>query len=330
MNSSRLKPGEPGENYIHEIISMKIYRHIEEFTPLGNAVVTSGMFDGVHLGHRKIIARLLDICRSCEGESVVLTFWPHPRMVVSDDSSDLRLLSTLSEKAALFEALGVQHLLVLPFTRAFSELSSDEFIRTVLVDGIGTSKLVIGYDHRFGRNREGSFEFLRAHCGAYGFQVEEIASEDVDNLAISSSRIRTALLSGGIEEANHLLGYEYALSGTVVKGDQIGRTLGFPTANLLVEESYKLIPLDGIYAIRAEHAGLTYKGMLSIGMRPTVDGKHRTIEANLFDFDKEIYGEHLTVQFCKYLRPEEKFSSLEELRRYIEQDKINTLRFFGD
>ncbi len=307
---------------------MKIYRHIEEFTSLDNAVVTSGMFDGVHLGHRKIIARLLDICRACEGESVVLTFWPHPRMVVSDDGSDLRLLSTLSEKTALFEALGVQHLLVLPFTRAFSELSSDEFIRSVLVNGIGTRKLVIGYDHRFGRNREGSFEFLRAHCGEYGFQVEEIASEDVDNLAISSSRIRKALQSGEIEEANHLLGYEYAVSGTVVKGDQIGRTLGFPTANLLVEEGYKLIPRDGIYAIKAEYAGHLYKGMLSIGMRPTVDGKHRTIEANLFDFDKDIYGEPLTIRFCKYLRPEEKFSSLDELRRYIQKDKEDTLRFF--
>lgn len=307
---------------------MKVYNRIEEFRPAGNAVVTSGMFDGVHLGHRKIIDRLLEISRSCEGESVVLTFWPHPRMVVSDDSSDLKLLSTLGEKTALFEALGVQHLLILPFTRAFSELSSDEFIRSVLVRGVGTKKLVIGYDHRFGRNREGSFEFLRAHSGEYGFDVEEIASEDIDNMAISSSRIRNALLSGDVQEANHLLGYEYSVSGTVVKGDQIGRTLGFPTANLLVEETYKLIPCDGIYAIRADYNGKSYKGMMSIGLRPTVDGKYRTIEANLFDFDKEIYGESLEIRFCKYLRPEEKFKDLEELKRYIAQDKVNTLRFF--
>lgn len=307
---------------------MKVYNRIEEFAPTGNAVVTSGMFDGVHLGHRKIIARLKDVCQACQGESVVITFWPHPRMVVGD-GRDLKLLSTLSEKTELFEQLGVQHLLILPFTRAFSELTSDEFIRSILVDGIGTKKLVIGYDHRFGRNREGSFEFLSAHSGDYGFDVEEIASEDIDDMAISSSRIRKELLSGDVQEANHLLGYAYPVSGTVVKGDQIGRTIGFPTANLLVEEGYKLIPQDGVYAIKAEHAGNTYQGMLSIGMRPTVEGKHRTIEANLFDFDKEIYGEHLTIRFCKYLRAEEKFRDLQELTDYIQKDKENTLRFFS-
>ncbi|GAA4439913.1 bifunctional riboflavin kinase/FAD synthetase [Ravibacter arvi] len=308
---------------------MKVYHRIEDFTPLGNAVVTSGMFDGVHLGHRKIIARLLEVSRSSGGESVVITFWPHPRTVVSDDCSDLKLLSTLEEKTALFELLGVQHLLVLPFTRAFSELSSDEFIRSILVKGIGTKKLVIGYDHRFGKNREGSFAFLKEHCGEYGFEVEEIASEDIDNLAVSSSRIRKALFSGDVEEANHLLGYDYALSGTVVKGDQIGRTLGYPTANLLVEAAYKLVPLDGVYAIRAEYNHTVYQGMLSIGLRPTVDGKHRTIEANLFDFNKEIYGEPLTIRFCKYLRPEEKFDSLDALTQAIRKDKEDTLRFFA-
>jgi riboflavin kinase/FMN adenylyltransferase len=308
---------------------MKVYHRIEEFEPIGKAVVTSGMFDGVHLGHRKIIARLKEVCEACDGESVVITFWPHPRMVVGD-GQDVRLLSTIAEKTALFEALGVQHLLILPFTRSFSELSSEEFIQTILVDGIGTRKLVIGYDHRFGRNREGSFEFLRQHSARYGFEVEEIASEDIDHLAVSSSRIRKELLSGDVQEANHLLGYEYPVSGTVVKGNQIGRTIGFPTANLLVEEGYKLIPQDGVYAIRAVHAGQTYLGMLSIGMRPTVDGKHRTIEANLFDFNKEIYGEPLTILFCKYLRAEEKFKDLEELTRYIQQDKENTLKFFSD
>lgn len=307
---------------------MKVYNRIEDFVPNGHAVVTSGMFDGVHLGHRKIIARLNQVSADCQGESTVITFWPHPRMVVSDDSRDLKLLTTLSEKTALFEQLGVAHLLILPFTRTFSELSSDEFIRSVLVKAVGTRKLVIGYDHRFGRNREGSFEFLRAHSAAYGFEVEEIASEDIDHMAISSSRIRKALLSGDVQEASHLLGYDYAVSGTVVKGDQIGRTIGFPTANLLVEEAYKLIPQDGIYAIKATHAGTTYNGMLSIGWRPTVNGKHRTIEANLFDFDREIYGESLTIHFCKYLRAEEKFRDLEELTRYIQQDKENTLRFF--
>jgi len=311
-------------------MDMKVYRRLEDFERLDNAVVTSGMFDGVHLGHRKVIARLLEVCHSCNGESVVITFWPHPRMVVNaDDCSDLKLLSTLGEKMQLFSKLGVQHLLVLPFTRSFSELTSDEFIRTVLVDAIGTRKLVIGYDHRFGRNREGSFEFLCEHSQEYGFDVEEIASEDIDHMAISSSRIREALLSCEVEEANLLLGYEYAVSGIVVKGDQIGRTMGFPTANLHVEEPYKLIPGDGVYAIEADYAGSTYRGMLSIGLRPTVEGKFRTIEANLFDFNKDIYGEPLTIRFCKFLRPELKFSGLEELKENIERDRENTLRYFA-
>lgn len=310
---------------------MKVYRRLEDFKKLDNAVVTSGMFDGVHLGHKKVISRLLEVSQNCGGESVVITFWPHPRMVLNaDDCSDLKLLSTIGEKMDLFGELGVHHFLVIPFTRAFSELTSDAFIRSVLVEAIGTKKLVIGYDHRFGRNREGSFEFLCQNAHVYGFDVEEIASEDIDHMAISSSRIREALLSCAIEDANHLLGYEYALSGIVVKGDQIGRTLGFPTANIQVEESYKLIPGDGIYAIEAIYGDKSYRGMLSIGIRPTVDGKNRTIEANLFDFHKEIYGEHLTIKFCKYLRPEEKFSGLEELRQMIQLDKENTLRYFAE
>ncbi|MCE7060579.1 bifunctional riboflavin kinase/FAD synthetase [Dyadobacter sp. CY343] len=308
---------------------MKIYHSLDSFSKLEYGVVTSGTFDGVHLGHHKILSRLLEISRQSGGESVVLTFWPHPRTVVSEDSQGLQMLSTIDEKIELFAKLGIHHLLIIPFTRAFSELSSDEFIQQILVDRIGTKKLVIGYDHRFGRNREGSFEFLQKNCANYGFEVEEIPREDIEDTAISSSRIRKALVTGHIEEANGLLGRPYTLSGTVVKGKQLGRTIGFPTANLFLHESYKLVPMNGVYVIYATHQGSRYKGMLNIGVRPTVDGTIRTIEAHLFDFDKEIYGEDLTLELLHYLRPEQKFDGLDLLVKQIKIDRESTAAYFA-
>ncbi|WP_247234979.1 bifunctional riboflavin kinase/FAD synthetase [Telluribacter sp. SYSU D00476] len=308
---------------------MKVYNSIESFEKLPYAVVTSGTFDGVHLGHQKILSRLREISANSGGETVVLTFWPHPRMVVSEDSQGLQLLSTIDEKTELLAHLGIQHLVIVPFTRSFSELSSDEFIRQVLVDRIGTKKLVIGYDHRFGRNREGSFDFLQQNASQYGFEVEEISRQDIDQLAISSTRIRNALLEGDVKEANELLGRPYEFSGTVVKGKQIGRTIGFPTANVLVRESYKLIPANGVYTIQARHAGTLYGGMLNIGTRPTVDGTTRTIEANLFEFNKEIYGEKLQVELLHYLRPEQKFNSLDSLMQQIKADKEKSLAYLN-
>ena len=260
---------------------------------------------------------------------MVLTFWPHPRTVVSEDSQDLQLLSTIEEKIELFAQLGIQHLAIIPFTRSFSELSSKEFIQQILVEKIGTRKLVIGYDHRFGRNREGSFEFLKENCSEYGFEVEEIPREDIEHTAISASRIRKALITGHIHEANDLLGRPYSLSGTVVKGKQLGRTIGFPTANIHVHESYKLVPMNGVYVIRAVYNGDTFGGMLNIGTRPTVDGIGRTIEANLFDFDHEIYGEDLKIELLHYLRPEEKFNGLDMLVKQIRVDKENSLAYFS-
>lgn len=307
---------------------MNIYHSLDSFNRLECAVVTSGTFDGLHIGHKKILARLKEISTLSNGESVVLTFWPHPRMVVSDDSQDLQLLSTIDEKIALFAEMGIQHLAIIPFTRAFSELSSDEFIRQILVEKIGTKKLVIGYDHRFGRNREGSFEFLKKNASVYGFEVEEIPREDIENLAISSSRIRQSLLSGHVDEAQHLLGRPYPITGIVVKGKQLGRTIGFPTANIQLNEAYKLIPANGVYVINAIYEGIIYKGMLNIGVRPTVDGTFRTIEANLFDFEKEIYGEDLTVELLHYLRPEQKFNGLDALIAQLKKDKENAFAFF--
>jgi riboflavin kinase/FMN adenylyltransferase len=308
---------------------MKIYHNLDEFQKLSFGVVTSGTFDGVHIGHRRILSRLKEISQQSGGETVVLTFWPHPRVVVSEDSQSLQLLSTIEEKIDLFAQMGIDHLLIIPFTRSFSELSSEEFIRQVLVDKIGTRKLVIGYDHRFGRNREGSFEFLQKNCSSYGFEVEEIPRQDIEDLAISSSRIRGALLTGQIHEANELLGRPYTLSGTVVKGKQLGRTIGFPTANIHPVESYKLVPQNGVYVVRASYNNNVFRGMLNIGLRPTVDGTTKTIEVNIHDFDREIYGEEVKLELLHYLRAEKKFNGLPELIDQIKIDKQATIDYFS-
>jgi riboflavin kinase/FMN adenylyltransferase len=300
---------------------MLIHRGLDELQPLPNAVVTSGTFDGVHRGHQTILARLTEIARSSQGESVLITYWPHPRTVLSNDSMDLKLLTTLDEKIDLLEQAGVDHLIVIPFTRAFSELSSAEYIQQVLIDKIGTRKLVIGYDHRFGRDREGGFDYIQAHQNEYGFDVEEIPRQDIEAVGVSSSRIRSALEAGNIDTANRLLGRPYSLSGTVVKGRQLGRTIGFPTANLQVDDPVKLIPANGVYAVDVLYAGQKFSGMLNIGYRPTVAGTHQTIETYIFDFDKDIYGEHLTLHFRAFLRPEQKFDGLSALVNQLKQDE---------
>ncbi|GHB75898.1 bifunctional riboflavin kinase/FAD synthetase [Persicitalea jodogahamensis] len=309
---------------------MKVYHSLESFTPLKNAVVTSGTFDGVHQGHRKILSRLSEVSKQQQGETVVLTFWPHPRMVVSEDSHGLQLLSTIEEKIELFRGLKIDHLIILPFTRAFSELSPTEFIQQVLVESIGTKRFVIGYDHRFGRNREGSFEFLQRVAPNYGIQVEEIPRQDIDELAISSTRIRKALLAGDIAVANGLLGRPYQFSGVVVKGKQLGRTLGYPTANIDVKENYKLIPANGVYVVKVKHQEKVHHGMLNIGVRPTVDGTSRTIEVNLFNFDQDIYGEKLSVELLAYLRTELKFGNLDDLVAQIAEDQQKAITYLNE
>ncbi len=270
---------------------MKIYHSLEDFTRLPSAVVTSGTFDGVHIGHQKILHRLKEIATKNGGETVVITFWPHPQMVLHPENNSLRLLNTFEEKAALLKAEGIQHLLRIEFTKEFSLISSLDFIQKILVDTIGTKKLVIGYDHRFGHNREGSFEQLQINAASYGFDVEEIPRQDVDHISVSSSKIRQALENVDIETATHLLGKPYTITGLVVKGDQLGRQLGYPTANLKIDSRYKLIPADGIYAVSVKLENHYYKGMLYIGLRPTVDGTRRVIEVNLFNFNRDIYGE---------------------------------------
>ena len=301
---------------------MIVHRGIDSLSPMPYAVVTSGTFDGVHLGHQTILKRLNEVARAhSDGESVVMTYWPHPRTVVSNDSQDLRLLSTLDEKIELLEQAGVDHLVVIPFTRAFSQLTSEEFIQQVLVDRLGTKKLVIGYDHRFGRDREGGFDYIKAHQADYGFEVEEIPRQDIEAVGISSSKIRTALNEGNISAATRFLGRPYTVTGTVVKGRQLGRTIGFPTANLQVDDPVKLIPANGVYAVDVLQGGQTYGGMLNIGYRPTVAGEHQTIETYIFDFSKDIYGEHMTLEFRAFLRAEQKFNGLPELVEQLQKDE---------
>lgn len=308
---------------------MKIYHGIEDFVRLQNAVVTSGTFDGVHVGHTKILSRLREIAGKINGETVVITFWPHPRLVLHPEDTSLKLLNTFEEKAELLKAQGINHLVRIPFTKEFSQLTSEQFITEILVKTIGTKKLVIGHDHHFGKNREGSFDQLKVNGPKYGFEVEEIPRQDVDHVGVSSTKIRRALESGDIETATHFLGHTYSITGRVIMGDKLGRILGFPTANIEIDTFYKLIPADGIYAVKVGYAHQGYNGMLYIGNRPTVGGLRRNIEVNIFDFDREIYGESLTIYFHNLIRSDIKFNDLEELRKQLYLDKKAALKILS-
>jgi riboflavin kinase/FMN adenylyltransferase len=305
---------------------MKIYHSLEDFSRVTNAVVTSGTFDGVHVGHQKILRRLKEIASKNNGETVVITFWPHPQMVLHPENHSLKLLNTFEEKAALLKAEGIQHLLRIEFTKEFSLINSLDFIQKILVETIGTKKLVIGYDHRFGHNREGSFEQLKLNAADYGFDVEEIPRQDVDHISVSSSKIRQALEKSDIQTATHLLGKPYMLTGQVVQGDQLGRQLGYPTANVEVDSRYKLIPADGIYAVTVVYENKVFKGMLYIGLRPTINGTQKVIEVNIFDFDKDIYGDRLTIHFHQFLRGDKKFDNLDSLKQQLHKDKEASLK----
>lgn len=300
---------------------MKIYHGIESFKKLHNAVVTSGTFDGVHYGHQTILSRLQDIChKSGGGESVLITYWPHPRMVLAPSDPPIQLLSSLQEKAEILEQYGLDHFLIIPFTAAFSQLSSDDFIRKYLIDTIGTRKLVIGYNHRFGKNRSGSFEALKLLGPQLGFEVEEIPRQDVENVAVSSTKIRNALILGDVSAARQFIGRPYQLTGTVVDGDKLGRTLGFPTANLNVQFNQKLIPKDGVYAVLVRWNHKILKGMMNIGFRPTVTGNARRLEVHIFHFNEQIYGDTLTIFFIERIREEKKFHNMEALQHQLMSD----------
>lgn len=305
---------------------MKIYHKLSDFKPLGNAVVTTGTFDGVHLGHREILSRLKEITKKNKGESVLLTFWPHPRLIVSKDNDNLKLLTTIDEKTELLKEVGIDHLIILPFTREFSELSSEQYIEDILIKGIGTKTLVIGYDHRFGRNREGGMDYLVKNADRFKIGIEEITRQEIENITISSTKIREAILKGNVHVANELLGRPYAFEGHVVKGRQLGRTIGFPTANVKIQKDYKLIPKNGVYAVKVSLRNATYSGIMNIGNRPTVDGIGTTQEVHIFDFNDDIYGETIKVEIIAYIRDEKKFDSIQDLIHQIKEDCIEALK----
>jgi len=309
---------------------MKIYHNINEFKAVDKAVVTIGTFDGVHLGHRKIIERLKELADEIGGETVILTFFPHPRMILNPEDESLKLINTINEKAALLEQLGIDHLIITPFSRDFSNQTPEAYIRDVLVNTIGTKKIVIGYDHRFGKDRAGGFDDLLKLSTTYGYDVVEIPEQDINDVAVSSTLIREALLNGAIELANNFLGYPFYITGKVGRGDQIGRTIGYPTANIMIEETYKLIPEDGIFSAKVIVRGISYKGMAYIGSRPTINGITRNIEVNIFDFDTEIYGEEISMQFFNYVRGDVKFDGLEGLKIQLAKDRDDVLALLRD
>jgi riboflavin kinase/FMN adenylyltransferase len=309
---------------------MKIYHHIDEFVPLNNAVVTIGTFDGVHLGHRKIIAGIKELAESTGGETVLLTFFPHPRMILHPEDESIKLINTMAEKAELLEALGIDHLIITPFSRDFSNQTAEEYIRDVLVNKIGTKKIVIGYDHRFGKDREGGLMDLLRLGPVYGFDVVEIPEQDINEVAVSSTRVRSALKEGNIELANTCLGYPFYITGTVVRGDQLGRQIGYPTANIVISETYKLIPSHGIFAARVKIDGKMYDGMAYIGSRPTINGLTRNIEVNIFHFDQDIYNRRIQMQFLNFVRDDMKFDSLDALKTQIAKDKVEVERLLAD
>jgi riboflavin kinase/FMN adenylyltransferase len=306
---------------------MQIHYHLTKLPVFTNAVITIGTFDGIHHGHRQVLSRLVDRAREVQGESILVTFHPHPRKVISSAILGIRLINTLEERLQLLEHMGIDHVVVVPFTEAFANQTADEYIENFLVAHFHPHTIIIGYDHQFGRDRKGNFSLLQEKSSLYGYELSEISKHELENISISSTRIREAILHSEIDKANRLLGYDFFFSGRVVHGNKIGRTIGFPTANLKVEDPEKITPGNGIYAVYALPEGeeKPLKGMMSIGFRPTVDGKTRVIEVNIFDFNREIYEEKLQVFVHQYLREEKKYESLEALVTQIKLDKENSL-----
>jgi riboflavin kinase/FMN adenylyltransferase len=307
---------------------LKIYRKIEELVPISNAVATTGTFDGVHTGHNVIISRVKKISQEIKGESVIITFYPHPQLVLHPEEKNIFILNTEEEKIKLIEKYDIDHLIIIPFTKKFASISYTDFIKEILIDKLHVKKLVIGYDHHFGKDRKGTFRHLADYGSKFNFEVEEIEAQKIGETEVSSTKIRKALMAGDIRLANNYLGYEYFLSGKVVKGDNIGKTIGFPTANLEIADEYKLIPAQGAYAVEVEYlpAGESGKnkklsGMMNIGMRPTVNGSKLAIEVNIFNFDENIYSGNLSVYFIERLRDEIKFPGLDQLKEQLLRDK---------
>jgi riboflavin kinase/FMN adenylyltransferase len=299
---------------------LKIYNSIASYKSSKKAIVTIGTFDGVHIGHQKIIEKLTQNAKNLDCESLVLTFFPHPRMVLQGDS-DIKLLNTIDEKALLLEKAGVDNLIIHPFDQAFSRLTAEEFVSKVLVDAFHVKKIIIGHDHRFGRNRTATINDLELFGKQYDFEVEQISVQEINEVAVSSTKIRTALETGNVALANTYLGYEYLLSGIVCRGKQLGRTIGFPTANIQIQESYKLIPKQGVYIVKSTINGNIVFGMMNIGFNPTVNGLKLSVEVHFLDFDSDLYDKILVISVLERIREEQKFESIDDLKEQLNRDK---------
>ena len=299
---------------------MRLFRSLDELPEFQNLVVTQGTFDGVHRGHVQVLQQVVEQAAAIGGESMLITFYPHPRMVLYPNENKLHLLNTIEEKAELMHKAGIENILVLPFTDEISKLTPLDFVRNILVNKLKVKKMIVGHDHRFGKNREGGLRELQQFGEMFNFEVDEIPAWQIEELAVSSTRIRTALLEGRIEEANELLGRPYSFTGTVVHGKKLGREIGFPTANIEVFDPYKLIPADGVYAVTCKIGVDKFKAAMNIGWNPTIEGKGHTIEAHLFDFSGDLYDIAIPFELIARIRDEEKFQNVEELTQRIRQD----------
>ncbi|MEX6626849.1 bifunctional riboflavin kinase/FAD synthetase [Tenacibaculum salmonis] len=305
---------------------MKVINSIFNFKPTQQTIVTIGTFDGVHIGHQKIIKELIDQAKTTNKKSVLLTFFPHPRMVLQKDMS-IKLINTIDERAKYLQKLGLDYLIIHPFSKEFSKLTALDFVRTILVNQFNTSKLIIGYDHHFGKNREGNIKQLTEYSHLYDFTVEEIPAQDIDEVSVSSTKIRKALDIGHLKTANDYLGYNFSLTGTVVHGKKLGGKIGFPTANIEINEDYKLIPKTGVYVVKSVIDNNTIFGMMNIGNRPTINGKEQSIETHFFDFNTDLYDKKITIQLLYFLRDEQKFNSIDKLVIQLKKDKENAVNY---
>ena len=307
---------------------MKIFNSIHDFKSTKKTILTLGTFDGVHVGHQKIIQKLIQNASDYNCESLILTFFPHPRMVLQE-GSDIKLLNTIDEKTVLLKKMGLDNLIIHPFDKEFSRLTAEEFVKTILVDALHIQKIIIGYDHRFGRNRLANIDDLILYGKQYNFEVEQISAQEIDSVSISSTKIRNAILDGNIALANEYLGYKYVINGMVINGNQLGRTIGFPTANLKIEENYKLIPKNGVYIVKSTINQKTVFGVMNIGTNPTVNGEELSIEVHFIDFDADLYNSKIEISVLERIRDEQKFDSIELLKNQIQEDKETAISFIA-
>lgn len=312
----------------YKTLALKIFHSINDFASPKKTILTLGTFDGVHIGHKKILNKLIQNRENENYESLVLTFFPHPRMVLQEHS-DLKLLNTIAEKIDLLGKIGIENLVIHPFDETFSRLTAEEFVSTILVDRFHIHKIIIGHDHRFGRNRTADIDDLIAFGKEYNFEVEQISVQEINAISVSSTKIRKALLEGNMALANEYLGYDYSLKGKIIQGKQLGRTIGFPTANLKIEENYKLIPQNGVYIVQSSINQKTVFGMMNIGFNPTVDGQNQSIEIHYFDFDADLYNQDISVSILQRIRSEQKFESVDILKGQLEKDKKTALAYWN-